>query len=107
VAGLPFCRDEFVTGAVVITMFGIWLATRASGGTGWLWAIWIIGIGINYAPLVAYAVALSRPGRLGSALSGVDTPRELRRYGVLQLWILVPFCLALFTMAGRRSKGSL
>jgi hypothetical protein len=36
---------------------------------------------------------LSRPGALDAELSGVDTGRELRRYGVLQLWIFVPLSL--------------
>ena len=98
---------EFVTGAAVITVFGVWLATRASGAIGWLLAVWIIGIGINYVPVAVHAVGLSRAGRLSAELSGVDTFRELRRYGVLQLWILVPFSLVVFSLAGRRSTGSL
>ena len=32
-----------------------------------------------------------------SALAGVDALRELRRYGVLQLWLLVPLWLVVST----------
>jgi hypothetical protein len=51
----------------------------------------MIGAGLNYALLAAYATALSRPGALSAELAGVDTGRELRRYSVLQLWIFAPF----------------
>jgi hypothetical protein len=94
-------RIEFVTGALAITAFGCWLATRASGPAGWLLAIWILGIGINYVPLAAWAHALRAPAELRVELSGVDTARELRRYGVRQLWILVPFSFVAFAVAGR------
>jgi hypothetical protein len=52
-----------------------------------------LGAGINYAPLTVYAVKLSRPGALEAELAGTDVGRELRRYSILQLWILVPLSL--------------
>ena len=57
--------------------------------------------GLNYVPLALHAVALSRPGALDRELAGVDTGQEIRRYGVLQVWILVP--LALVLMASRQA----
>ena len=45
---------------------------------------------LNYAPLAMYAALLIRPGALEAELAGIDPGWELRRYGVLQLWILVP-----------------
>jgi hypothetical protein len=70
------------------------LGTRVLG-------IYLIGIGLNYAPPAAYAVALSRPGALDAELAGVDTGRELRRYGVLQLWIFVPLSLVAMAATAR------
>jgi hypothetical protein len=63
--------------------------------------------GLNYAPLAVYAVMLSRPGALHGELAGVDAGAELRRYGVLQLWILVPLSLVTMTvkaLIGTRPK---
>jgi hypothetical protein len=40
-----------------------------------------------------HAITLSRPGALTAELSGVDIGREMRRYGLLQLWIFVPLSL--------------
>jgi hypothetical protein len=97
---------EFVAGVAVPVAFGIWLAADASGLGGRIFGIWMIGAGLNYAPLAGYAIALSRPGALSAELAGVDTGRELRRYSVLQLWILVPLSfvvLAVRTTAIRRA----
>jgi hypothetical protein len=41
---------------------------------------------------------LSRPGALDAELADVDTGRELRRYSVLQAWILVPVSLVAFAL---------
>jgi hypothetical protein len=66
----------------------------------------MIGIGINYVPLAAYAVALGGPDRLTAELSRVETARETRRYGVLQLWILVPFALLVLALVGSWPRRS-
>jgi hypothetical protein len=86
---------EFIAGAVVMVAFGVWLAAFSPGLGGRMLGIWIVGSGLNYAPLAAYAIALSRPGALEAELAGVDTGRELRRYSVLQLWIFVPLSLVI------------
>ena len=89
---------EFVAGAVVSVAFGIWLTSNASGLGGRVLGIWVIGAGLNYAPLAAYAIALSRSGALNAELAGVDTSQELRRYSVLQLWIFVPLSLVVLAV---------
>jgi hypothetical protein len=87
---------EFVAAAVALVVLGIWIVAHASVPGGRLLGIWMIGAGLNYAPLAAYAIALSRPGALNAELAGVDAGRELRRYSVLQLWIFVPLSLVVF-----------
>jgi len=84
---------EFVAGVIASVVFGVWLVAYAAGPGGRMFGIWVIGAGLNYAPLSAYAIALSRPGALTAELADVDTGRELRRYSILQLWILVPLSL--------------
>jgi hypothetical protein len=94
---------EFAAGAVGSVAFGGWLLAAASGPGGRILAIWIIGTGLNYAPLAACAIALSRPGALDAELAGVDTGRELRRYSVLQLWIFVPLAIVVLALVRRRA----
>jgi hypothetical protein len=78
-------------------------------GTGWLVAvgIWLIAVGANYVPLALHAQSLSRPGALEAELKNGDIKAELRRAGVAQLWIAVPFVVALaaLTQAGSKRHG--
>lgn len=90
---------EFIAGAVVMVAFGVWLAAFSSGLAGRVLGLWMAGSGVNYVPLAAYAIALSRAGALDAELAGVDTGRELRRYSVLQLWIFVPLSLVVLAVA--------
>jgi hypothetical protein len=76
---------------------GLWIVTQASETGGRLLGLWFVGAGLNYAPLAVYAMMLSRPGTLETELAGVDTRQQLRRYGTLQLWILVPLALVVLS----------
>jgi len=87
-------RAEFVLGAVVGVGVGIWVAVAGTTVGSQVFGAWIIGAGVNYAALAWQAVLLSRPGALEAELAGVDLGRELRRYSVLQFWIVVPVLLA-------------
>lgn len=84
---------EFIVGAIGAVAFGTWLICAADLG-GRIFGLWAAGAGLNYAVLAGYAIALSRPGALAAELDGVDTGRELRRYGLLQFWTAVPLALA-------------
>jgi hypothetical protein len=89
---------EFLVGVVAMVAFGAWLLAISSGLGARIFGVWSIGAGLNYAPLAVHAVMLSRPGGLDAELAGVDTGQELRRYGVLQLWIFVPLSLVTFAL---------
>ncbi|WP_194904192.1 hypothetical protein [Catenulispora rubra] len=89
---------EFIGGAIATAAFGIWLLASSSGFGAQVFALWLLGAGANYVTLTAYAFALSRPGALDTELAGVDTDRELHRYSALQVWIIVPLSLVVFTL---------
>jgi hypothetical protein len=84
---------EFLTGVAVLIAVGILLLPHVV-----VLGAWMIGAGLNYIPLAGYALLLSRPGALDSELSAVDVGPELRRYGVLQLWIFVPLSIVVFAL---------
>src|SRR5258708_27855237 len=90
-------QAEFTAALAATVALGIWLAIEASGLGTRILGIWLMGAGVNYAPLAVYAILLSRPGALEAELADVDTGQELRRYSVLQLWILVPLSLIAMT----------
>ena len=93
-------RAEFVLGAVGGAGLGIWVAVAGTTVGSLVFGAWIAGVGVNYAALAWQAALLSRPGMLEAELAGVDLGRELRRYSVLQLWVVVPLLLAV--LAARR-----
>jgi hypothetical protein len=88
---------EFIGGAIGITVVGTSLTASASSAGGMVFGLWVLGMGLNYVPLAVYAIRLARPGALDAELASVDVPRELRRYSLLQLWILVPLSLVALT----------
>jgi hypothetical protein len=64
----------------------------------------VAGIGVNYAVLTWHAVSLSRPGALDAELAGVDVPHELRRYSLLQFWVVVPLLLGVLAVGQSRRR---
>jgi hypothetical protein len=95
---------EFAAGLLVMEAFGGWVLVRADSVGAWIFGAWILGAGLNYGPLTVHALALSRAGALEAELAEVDTRAELRHYGLLQLWILVPLALLAMSLRHRRSE---
>jgi len=89
---------EFLVGAVAMPVLGALLLVASDGSAARLFGGWLIGSGLNYLPLALYAIRLSRAGALDTELAGVETGPELGRYGLLQLWILVPLALVVFAL---------
>jgi hypothetical protein len=87
-------RAEFFVGVVGCLGLGIACVAGGQGLIVWL-GVWLVGAGANYIPLAVHAGLLMRTGALEAELADVDVPRELRRAGVQQLWIAVPFAVAL------------
>jgi hypothetical protein len=87
-------RAEFAAGAIGCTALGVAVVLSAGSATWLIVGIWLIGAGINYAPLALYAQSLAGPGRLEAEIGDGDVRRELRRAGVQQLWIAVPCVVA-------------
>lgn len=70
-------------------------------GAGLLW------IALNYVPLLLNAIDLARRRTAREeAASELASPGLVRRYGLLQLWILVPFAIVVFAFLqrGRSSR---
>ncbi|GAA1969986.1 hypothetical protein [Microbacterium deminutum] len=84
---------EFILGALVGVGFAVWLLSRPTQPFGALVSCWILGIALNYVPLAILASRLSIGDGVADELSDADIPREARRAGVYQLWILVPLAI--------------
>ena len=80
---------EFVLAAIDIPLLGLTLVQAASVPRVFLGA-YLIGVGLNFVPLGLHAISLSRAGRLGTELAGVDVAAALRRYTAKHLFIGIP-----------------
>jgi hypothetical protein len=89
---------EFIGGTIIAVAFGIWQLCAVDSPGGQAFGAWIVGAGLNYAPLAGYAIMLSRPGALEAELEGTDTVREMRRYSLWQFWAVVPLALVGFAV---------
>jgi len=96
-------RAEFVVGAAGCTILGV--LGLLSSGVWVLAGVWLVGVGANYVPLAMQAHSLSSPGALEAELKNVDIARELRRAGVKQLWIAVPFVVAIVAVTQCRAAS--
>ncbi len=85
-------RAEFVIGCPAMFL----LAVSVLSGGHLLFGAYILGVAANYLPLAVYSVALFRPGSLEAELTGVQDIRgRLKRAGAVQVWLLIPFVVAL------------
>ena len=96
-------RIEFWCGAIGCVVLGS-VTFATTSGWGLVLGVWLIGVGINYVPLVVSAESLAKHNGLEREFEGTDVARELRRAGAQQLWIAVPFAVAVAALADRRAR---
>ena len=84
---------EFVLAAIDVPLLGVATLLAASSAPWALLGAYLIGVGLNYVPLVLHAISLSRDGRLDAELFDVDLEAELRRYTAKQLFTGIPMML--------------
>jgi hypothetical protein len=95
---------EFALGTAGSAALAAW-ALSWGDASGVALAVWLLGLAANYVPLTAHVLALWRPGALDAELSGADLRAELRHYTRVQMWVLVPFCVAALAVAQSRRGG--
>ena len=95
-------RAEFALG--VLGCLGLGVLSLANG-EGWAIVLgtWLAGAGANYLPLAIHDHSVMRPGELERELERAQLPHDLRRAGVQQLWIAVPFAVAGRSLVRRRA----
>lgn len=109
--GTRFILIEFgvgVAGCVLLGALSLVAGIRnLNRGVGWqlVLGLALLWIGLNYVPLFLHAVDLGRSGTARSeAASDLGNPAQVRRYGLLQLWILVPFAVGIFALLQRGTR---
>jgi hypothetical protein len=107
--GCKFTITEFGTAAFLCPALGVFVLYR--GHSPWQIALglYLISLGMNYLPMLLYAVAITRSrsarAELGEELD--DKGRAMRKYRRQSLFLLVPlFVVAVALREARRTARS-
>ena len=103
--GARIIVPEYVLGVAAPLAFG--LVSFAGGLSAGSWfqivfGLWLLGIGVNYVPLLLYALAIARAGTVEA--EGRPEIARARRYGAQQVVILVPLLVAAVAIAQERAR---
>ena len=103
--GFKVILAEFLCGAVLSTALGVWVLLRSHSPGQALLGIYLLGLGMNYVPLVVFAVSIGgrEPARWELASELTDQRRAMSKYRLLSLLLLVPFLVLLLTLIQGRS----
>jgi membrane protein implicated in regulation of membrane protease activity len=101
---------EFAGGVLLCIVLGTFVLVRGHSIWQLILGFYLISLGINYVPMLVYAVAITR-GRsarleLGDELN--DKRRAMAKYRCESILLLVPFLVPIIALTGRgaKSKGS-
>ncbi len=67
-----------------------------------VFGVWLVGIAVNYIPLLIYAILIARAGSANA--EGRPELAQVRRYNVQQLMLLIPFLVAVIALVQELSK---
>lgn len=105
--GTRLITAEYAIGVVFPLVLGL-LSIRsilvAGARIGWqlLAVAWLVGIAVNYIPLVIYAVIIGHAGT--AQAEGRPEFGRAKRYNIQQLLLLVPFLVAAVALMQERRR---
>ena len=99
---------EYAVGVILPTLFGLLTLQPGPKGlaaSGWqlVLGLWLVAIGINYIPLLIYAILISRAGT--ATEEGKAELAYARQYGIQQVIILVPFLVPFLAILQESRKS--
>lgn len=103
--GFQVILAEFLCGAVLSTALGAWVLLRSHSHWQVALGIYLLGLGMNYLPLVVFALSVGsrQNARLELASELADQRRAMSKYRRLSLLLLVPFLVPLLILIQGRS----
>lgn len=101
---------EFLAGVALSAGLGVLVLVRGHGSpTQILLGLYLISLGINYAPMLIYAIAINKAQsarrELGNELD--DKRAAMSKYRRQSLWLLVPLIIPLIALRQRRKSSLL
>jgi len=97
--GSRFMLIGFGLGTPAMILFGLWLALTGED-TMFFFGLYFLLIGMNYLPLLLYAIAITKKGSATIEVSADLAHNKLfiRKYGIQQLLILVPCAILVISL---------
>ena len=105
--GARFIIAEFAVGVLGPLALGVFIALRSHSVSGLLMGAYFLTLGVNYVPLLLYAVAISRAGsaarEIGDELA-VDRRRARRKYRRGSMLLLIPLVVPVLAVIQERQR---
>lgn len=101
---------EFLAGVALSAGLGVLVLVRGHGSPAQIvLGLYLISLGINYAPMLIYAIAINKAQsarrELGNELD--DKRAAMSKYRRQSLWLLVPLIIPLLALRQRRKSSLL
>lgn len=97
---------EFTAGVLLSTALGVFILVRAHSSRQLALGVYFTTLGINYVPMLVYAVVITRKqsakAELGDELD--DPRRAMAKYRRQSLLLLIPLLVPILAIVQRRSK---
>ena len=99
---------EYAAGVVLSTALGVFVLVRGHSFWQILLGVYFLCLGINYAPMLAYAMAIPTQERARKEMGGelADRGKAMSKYRRLSLLLLIPLVVPLLTLLARRKINS-
>jgi hypothetical protein len=98
--GPKFVIAEFAGGVVLCFALGVFVLTRSHSSLQFTLGLYLVSLGINYVPLLAYAVAITRKksarSELGDELK--DERQAMSKYRQQSMLLLVPLLVPILSL---------
>ena len=97
---------EFASGVLLSAALGGFVLFRSHSLKQTAIGLYLISLGINYVPMLMYAVAISLAGRARAELGDelADRRQAMAKYRRQSLWLLIPFAIPIIAIVNL--KGS-
>ena len=99
---------EFGLGVCGSIALGVLTLARAQSGPGLLLGLYLLSVGVNYVPLLVYAIEFARHGSAQAAIADEadDRRRLFRKYRRQSLILLLPLAAPVAVLLHRWRSGA-
>jgi hypothetical protein len=97
---------EFIAGVFLSAALGVFVLVRGHGSVAQIvLGFYLISLGVNYIPMLIYAIAITRARSAQAELGGeLDNKRvTMAKYRRQSLWLLVPLVVPLMVFSQART----